>query len=83
MGKLSVIAALLSVISTLLVGFVLTLAPWTSLWDANMLLQAHPALRALMLSSFVRGGVTGLGLVNILLALHEAREHIVGERHET
>jgi hypothetical protein len=48
------------------------IAPWTTLWDANYILPPHPALRAVMLSAFVRGAVTGLGLVNILLALHEA-----------
>lgn len=69
---------LLSVISTLLVGLVLTVAPWTNLWDANYLLQPHPLLRAVALHGLTRGAVTGLGLVNIVLALHEAHQHLVG-----
>ena len=69
---------LLSVVSTLLVGLVLTIAPWTTLWDANYLLQPHPLLRGLALHGLTRGAVTGLGLVNIVLALHEAHEHLVG-----
>jgi hypothetical protein len=69
---------LLSVLSTLLVGLVLTVAPWTSLWDANYLLQPHPLLRAVALHGVTRGAVTGLGLVNILLALHEAHQHLAG-----
>ncbi len=32
-------------------------------------------LRGLVLSSFTRGAVSGLGLVNILLALHDAHQH--------
>lgn len=74
-------AAFLSVLSSLLVGVLLTFIPWVNvggvnLWENNYLLQAHPALRALLLNAFVRGAVTGLGLVNLLLALLEARDHV-------
>lgn len=74
---------LLSVVSSLLVGLILVLAPWTSLWDANYLLQPHPAIRGVLLNTFTRGAVTGLGLVNILLAIHDARQLLAGsgERH--
>jgi len=48
----------------------------------NYLLQPYPVLRGLLLSSFTRGAVSGLGLVNILLALHDAHQHLTssGER---
>ena len=71
-------AVLLSVVSTLLVGLILTVAPWTPLWDANYLLSPHPALRVLLLSAFTRGAVSGLGLVNIVLALHEVHQYLMG-----
>jgi len=66
------LAIFLSLLSALLVGLILVIAPWTALWDANYMLPPHPAVRAIVLSAFTRGAVTGLGLVNILLALHEA-----------
>jgi len=69
-------AAFLSVFSSLLVGFVLMVAPWTGLWETNYLLQTHPLLRDLLLNAFVRGAITGLGIVNVLLALLEARDHV-------
>lgn len=72
------LAIVLSVVSSLLVGLILVIAPWTTLWDANYILPPHPAVRALVLSAFTRGAVTGLGFVNILLALHEVREHLAG-----
>lgn len=80
---------LLSVLSSLLIGLLLVFAPWTSLplvgnlWDTNYFLQPHPALRGVLLNTFARGAVTGLGLVNILLALHDARQLLAGsgERH--
>jgi hypothetical protein len=66
----------LSVLASLLVGLFLSLAPWTPWWERNYLLQLYPVLRHLALSGFVRGAVTGLGLVNILLALVEAHQHV-------
>ena len=74
-------ASLLSVVSSLLVGTILAIVPWTSLWEANYLLQTHPLLRLVALSAFFRGCVSGLGLVNILLALHEAYLFLSGD-HE-
>ncbi len=75
-------ASFLSVSSSLLVGVILVVAPWTALWDANYLLNPHPTLRAIVLNPFTRGTVTGLGLVNIVLALWEAREHLTRDgRH--
>jgi hypothetical protein len=71
------LAALLSILSSLLVGVVLVFAPWTPLWDSNWLLQPWPALRAFLLSSFTRGAVTGLGLVNLLLALSDVHARLV------
>ena len=70
-----------------MVGVVLLVAPWTtpttpvtgSLWEANYLLQ-YPAVRMVLLNHFVRGTVSGLGLVNIVLAFHEAHQHLARER---
>jgi hypothetical protein len=69
------VASFLSVSSSLLVGIILVVAPWTALWDTNYLLNPYPALRAFVLNAFTRGTVTGLGLVNIVLAIWEARQH--------
>ena len=67
-------ALFLSALSSLLVGIVLLVAPWTVLWEGNVLLQPSSWLRGLLLSPFARGAVSGLGLVNILLAIDEARQ---------
>ena len=80
-------AVFLSVLSSLMVGVVLLIAPWTtpttpvtgSLWEANYLLQ-YAVVRTVLLNPFIRGTVSGLGLVNIVLAVHEARQHLVRER---
>ncbi len=68
------VAVALSVVSSLLVGVVLGIAPWTPLWDANRLIQPYPWLREVVLSPFARGAVTGLGLVNLVVAFQELRD---------
>jgi hypothetical protein len=74
---------LLWILSSLVVGIVLVIAPWwPSLWDSNWLLQLWPSLRGLLLSTFTRGAVTGLGLVNVLLALADvSRYFVAADRH--
>ena len=73
-------AALLSIVSSLLVGIVLVFAPWTPLWDSNWLLPVWPGLRGFMTSAFTRGAVTGLGLVNVVLALSDVRTRVLSHR---
>jgi len=68
---------LLSILSSFLVGVVLVFAPWTPLWDSNWLLQLWPGLRGVLTSGYARGAVTGLGLVNVLLALADARGRLL------
>jgi hypothetical protein len=77
------VAVFLSVVSPLLVGLVLVVAPWTPLWDSNYLLTPHPVLRAWVLSAFTRGAVSGLGLINLMLAFQEAFRHLAGPSNHT
>jgi hypothetical protein len=74
------VAAFLSITSSLLVGLVLTVAPWTSVWDANWLLQPWAGLRSVVMSGFARGAVTGLGLVNVLVALADLHARLFAAR---
>jgi hypothetical protein len=74
------LAAVLSIASSLLVGIVLTVAPWTSVWEANWLLQPWAGLRGLLTSGFARGAVSGLGLVNLLVAASDLRARLSSAR---
>jgi len=59
------------------VGVALLVAPWWSfLWEANWLLPPNSLVRSLVLSPFTRGAVSGLGIVNILLAIHDAHARL-------
>jgi hypothetical protein len=67
----------LSIVSSLLVGLGLLVAPWSTLWESNWVLQPCPLLRTVLLSGFLRGAVSGLGLVNVLVALADLHTRLV------
>jgi hypothetical protein len=50
------------------VGVVLLFLPWLSLWDRNYFLSHYPSLRPFVLNPSVRGVVTGLGALDIVVA---------------
>ena len=47
------------------VGLLLVLVPWSTFWDRNYFAGTVPLLRTLCQNNFVRGGVSGLGIVNL------------------
>ena len=62
------------------IGLILLLLPWTLLWDRNYFFSLNISVQRLMLSSYVRGGVSGLGLVNLWFAASETVRLIRGRR---
>ena len=48
------------------VGLLLAVLPWSGFWEQNYFAGTWPALQPLMANNFVRGAVTGLGLVNLV-----------------
>src|SRR5262245_59762692 len=53
------------------IGLFLMFAPWSALWDITFLLSFSSVLRALALTNFFRGAVSGLGFVDCMLGLSE------------
>ena len=51
------------------VGLLLVLVPWSGFWDRNYFLGIVPELRAFFSNHFVRGAVSGLGIVNLCAGL--------------
>ena len=49
----------------------LLLVPWSVYWEQNYFVQALPAVQTFITNDFVRGAVSGLGLVNLLAGLIE------------
>jgi hypothetical protein len=52
-------------------GLLLMVLPWSSFWDRNYFVYAWPALVPLFDSPFFRGGVTGVGLLNLMAGFGE------------
>jgi len=59
-------------------GFALILLPWSDIWEMNYFLFQYPALGFLIKNAFFRGAVSGLGVMNVLLALESFRRRTVG-----
>lgn len=61
------------VVFCLYLGVLITLLPWVfhEVWDRNPMLLQHPALRAFLMQGWVRGAVSGLGLLDLWIGLSE------------
>ena len=54
--------------------------PWSTFWDRNYFSEAIPVVREVLTNNFVRGAVSGLGLVNVLAALGELSDLFLSRR---
>lgn len=52
-------------------GLLLILAPWTQFWDRNYFSALAPAVATWAMHPYVRGAVTGVGIVSVGAALVE------------
>ena len=62
------------------VGLVLLLLPWTLLWDNNYFFSLQPQHSEFWLSNYLRGAVSGVGLVNLWMGLRELRRIVRSRR---
>jgi hypothetical protein len=53
------------------VGLLLMVLPWSVFWEQNYFAHAWPVVEPIFLNNFVRGGISGLGLVNLVAGLSE------------
>ena len=65
------------------VGLLLVLVPWSPFWERNYFLTALPAMQDVIRNNYVRGGVSGLGVVNLLMGLNELASVLARRRMET
>jgi hypothetical protein len=65
------------------VGLLLIVLPWSSFWERNYFAVVWPLMRTLVTNNFVRGAVSGLGVVNVVAGFAELMP-IFGprERHD-
>jgi hypothetical protein len=63
------------------VGFVLVVVPWSAYWDRNYFAQSLPQVHALITNNFIRGAISGLGIINLVVGVVELAAFFLS-RHE-
>ena len=53
-------------------GLVLVVLPWLPLWSDNAFLAHLPSARRILEHGFLRGAISGLGIIDIWLGISEA-----------
>lgn len=53
------------------VGLLLVVLPWSAFWERNYFALLWPDLQRLLTNNFVRGGISGLGVLNLAAGLAE------------
>ena len=53
------------------VGLLLVLVPWSAFWGRNYFVTMYPSLLFVLNNNFVRGAVSGLGVVNLLMGFYD------------
>lgn len=54
-------------------GLLLVLLPWSDYWEMNYFFNRFPGLIPYLLNPYVRGAISGLGLVDAILAAETFR----------
>jgi hypothetical protein len=54
-------------------GLVLILVPWSEIWETNYFLYQYPSFAFFANNPFTRGEISGLGILNVFLALEAFR----------
>ena len=66
------------------VGLLLIVMPWwPAFWEHNYFAFAWPPLRTLLTNNFVRGAVSGLGVVNLASGLGELISILLARNTDT
>ena len=63
-----ILSAVLVVVCCMM-GAVLFYLPWTGVWEQNYFLSHFPSLMRILLHPSFRGAVSGLGILDIFLAI--------------
>ena len=82
----SFFARLIRILATLFlfeIGVILLFLPWLSLWERNYFLAQYPGLRPFLLNPSVRGVITGLGALDIVVAAGTLRRQSRGENADS
>jgi hypothetical protein len=61
---------------------VLIVAPWSAFWEHNRFAVTYRAIELMVNSPFVRGAVSGIGVITVVAGLAELASAILSRRRE-
>lgn len=64
------------------VGLLLIVLPWSAFWERNYFAETWPALGGLLANNFVRGAVSGIGVINLWAAFADLTLALTRRRNE-
>ncbi len=65
------VSAVIFIIFCLELGMFLLIVPWSGIWDRNFLMSLGPEWHRYWDNAYLRGAVSGLGIVNLYISLVE------------
>lgn len=65
------------------IGFALVVVPWSAFWDRNYFAEAVPVVHSIITNNFVRGAVSGLGVINLIAGLGELISILLARNTDT
>lgn len=77
---ISTLTRLLYIAYFLEVGLILLFIPWSVFWERNFFAESLPLVHAVVKNNFVRGAISGIGVLNLLAGLADLRTLIPWER---
>lgn len=80
-NRLSMALGIVFSIYCLEAGVFFLIAPWTRFWALNPLLHANDAVAAFAENDYVRGLVSGFGIVHLMVGVREIFELLRRRRH--
>jgi hypothetical protein len=64
-------------------GIALLVVPWSSFWDRNYFAAAVPFIHTIIKNNFVRGAVSGLGVINLASGCFELISLLLARNTDT
>jgi len=77
---ISTLTRLLYIAYFLEVGLILLFIPWSVFWERNFFAESLPVVHAVVKNNFMRGAISGIGVLNLLAGLADLRTLIPWER---
>ena len=78
--RMNVLRRLIAIAYFVEVGLLLLVVPWTGFMQRNYFVEGWPVLRGIVGNGFVKGAISGLGVINLAAGLAELVDLFIHRR---